>query len=240
MGKDIDAEMMMSFDLSPLDWAALLWFLVAWLGYDALSPRVSVAGRSINDSMKKVRFEWMIEMLQREMRMADASLVGHTISSVTFSASTTMIVIAGLVGVLGDIGQAYNVASGLRFAAPMSQSLFESKVLVITGVFVVAFFRFSWSLRQYNYLCALIGAAPSPREKRMHKRAALELAKLMTLAVTSFNQGLRSYYFALCVLVWIAGPGWFALATLGVVAVLLRHHYGSAAARLITAHAVKR
>ena len=230
---------MMSFELSPLDWAALLWFLAAWLGYDALSPRVRVAGRSINDSMKAVRFEWMSEMMQREQRIADAALVGHTISSVTFSASTTMLVIAGLVGVLGDIGQAYNVASGLRFAAPMSEPLFESKVLVILGVFVVAFFRFSWSLRQYNYLCALIGAAPAPREKKLHKKAAFELARLMTLAVTSFNQGLRSYYFALCVLVWLAGPGWFALATFGVVLVLLRHHYGSAAARLITEHATK-
>jgi len=228
---------MMSFDLSPLDWAALLWFLLAWLGYDGLIARLRISGRSINDGMKAVRREWMSEMMERELRMADASLVGHTIASVTFSASTTMIVIAGLVGVLGDIVPAYNLVSGLRFAAPMSQGLFESKVLVILAVFVIAFFRFSWSLRQYNYLCALIGAAPAPREKRRHKRAAEELAALMTHAITSFNQGLRSYYFALCVLVWVAGPAWFALATLGVLAVLIRHHFRSPAARLIMAHA---
>ena len=229
----------MSFDLSPRDWAALLWFLLAWLGYDCLSARLGFAGRSINDSMKTVRIQWMDEMVRRDMRMGDASLLGHAIASVTFFASTTMIVIAGLVGVLGDIGQAYSVTSGLRFVAPMSQGLFESKVLVILGVFVVAFFRFAWALRQYNYLCALIGAAPSPREKNLHKKAVADLAQLLTLSVTSFNQGLRSYYFALCVLVWIAGPGWFALATLGVVVVLIRHHYRSAASRLITAHAAR-
>ncbi len=226
----------MSFDLSPFDWAALLWFLLAWLGYDCLAARLAFAGRSINDSMKTVRIQWMDEMVRRDMRMGDASLLGHAIASVTFFASTTMIVIAGLVGVLGAIGQAYDVTSALHFAARMSQGLFEAKVLVILGVFAVAFFRFAWSLRQYNYLCALIGAAPSPREKRQHRRAVADLAQLLTLAVTSFNQGLRSYYFALCVLVWIAGPGWFALATLGVVVVLIRHHYRSAASRLITAH----
>ena len=227
----------MSFDLSLLDWAALLWFLLAWQGYDRLSARMGFAGRSINDSMKTVRIQWMDEMVRRDMRMGDASLLGHAIASVTFFASTTMIVIAGLAGVLGAIGQAYDVTSNLRFAAKMSQSLFEAKVLVIMGVFTVAFFRFAWSLRQYNYLCALIGAAPSPREKRQHRRAVADLAQLLTLAVTSFNQGLRSYYFALCVLVWIAGPGWFALATLGVVVVLIRHHYRSGASRLISAHA---
>jgi uncharacterized membrane protein len=230
----------MSFDLGPFDWAALLWFLLAWLGYDRLSAQMSLAGRSINESMKAVRTRWMDELVRRDMRMADASLVGHAIGSVTFFASTTMIVIAGLVGVLGDIVPAYTVTSGLRFAAPMSQSLFESKVLVILGVFVVAFFRFSWALRQYNYLCALIGAAPSPQEKKLHKKAVAELAELLTLSVTSFNQGLRSYYFSLCVLVWIAGPGWFALATLGVVAVLIQQHYRSGAARLIAAHAARK
>src|SRR5208282_6754042 len=123
----------MSFDLSPFDWAALLWFLLAWLGYDRLSARMGFAGRSINDSMKAVRIQWMDEMVRRDMRMADTALVGHAIGSVTFFASTTMLVIAGLVGVLGDIGQAYSVTSSLRFAAPMSQGLFEAKVLAILG-----------------------------------------------------------------------------------------------------------
>jgi uncharacterized membrane protein len=226
----------MSFDLSPFDWAALLWFLLAWLGYDFATTRLFPHRNAIHLGMHRVRLEWMRELLRREMRMPDAMLVGHTVNSISFFASTTMLVIAGMIGVLGSIDRAFGVISGLRYAAPMSESLFEFKVLALLVVFAVAFFRFTWALRQFSYYGALIGAAPPAADRRRHAVAARELEALLGHAIASYNSGLQGYYFAIALLAWFLGPVWFMLATLGVIVVLYLHHYRSPAARLIASH----
>ena len=226
----------MPFDLSPLDAAAVLWFLVAWLGYDPATTRLFPNRNAIHLGMHQVRLEWMRALLRREMRMPDAMLVGHTVNSISFFASTTMLVIAGMIGVLGSIDRAFGVIAGFRFAAPMSESLFEFKVLALLVVFAVAFFRFTWALRQFSYYGALIGAAPSAAERGRHEVAARELEALLSYAITSYNSGLQGYYFAIALLAWFLGPVWFMLATLGVIVVLYMHHYRSPAARLISSH----
>jgi len=226
----------MPFDLTPADAAAFGWFLVAWLGYDFATTRLFPSRNAIHLGMYKVRLEWMAAMLKRPMRMPDAMLIGQTVNSISFFASTTMLVLAGMLGLLGALDRAYGVVTGLRYAAPMTEALFEFKVLALAGVFVVAFFRFTWALRQFSYYGALIGAAPAPEERARHKQAARELEALLAYAIASYNSGLQTYYFAIALLGWFLGPLWFALATLGVIVVLWIHHYRSPAARLIASH----
>src|SRR5262249_46214619 len=93
-------------------------------------------------------------------RVIDAILIGHLIHSVTFFASTTMLLVAALVGVLAAVNQTFDAVMGLTFTIRTTRPLFELKLLLLTGIFVYAFFKFTWSLRQYNYACALVGAAP--------------------------------------------------------------------------------
>jgi uncharacterized membrane protein len=226
----------MPFDLTPLDVAALAWFLLCWLGYDPATTRLFPRHGAIHLGMHQVRLEWMVEMLRRPVRMPDTILMGQMVNTVSFFASTTMIVIAGMVGLLGALDRAYGLVAGLRYAAPMTEALFEFKVLALLGVFVAAFFRFTWALRQFSYYGALIGAAPLPGERERHETAIRELEALLSYAINSYNGGLQTYYFALALLAWFLGPGWFALATLGVVLVLYFQHYRSRAARLIAAH----
>ena len=45
-----------------------------------------------------------------------------------------------------------------------SLAVLELKVLVLLAVFVYAFFRFSWSMRQYTFVALVIGCMPSPEE----------------------------------------------------------------------------
>jgi uncharacterized membrane protein len=61
------------------------------------------------------------------------------------------------------------------------------------------------------------------------------MATLLTLAVTSFNGGLRAYYFALAALTWLAGPLFFIAATIAVVLVLLRRQFLSRTAETVIA-----
>jgi uncharacterized membrane protein len=217
----------MPFDLTWPDLAALAVFLMGWLGYNAVVDHV-LTGKphGLNQHLALLRHAWMMRMLERDNRITDAALFGHTIHSISFFASTTMLILAGLVGVLGAIDQAYPVVNGLDFVQPVTKPLFEGKIVLLVVLFVHAFFRFTWALRQFNYCCALVGSAPLPPiDETRRRQLATHIATVFSLGVASFNGGLRAYYFAMAGLAWLVHPLLMAAVTVWTLGVLCRRQY---------------
>jgi uncharacterized membrane protein len=219
-------------DLTGLDRVALGLFLLAWLGYgpaaQALRPRRSMAIR-----MFEMRRAWMRSMLGRENRITDASLIGNVVHSATFFASTTVVALAAMVGMLGSLDSTHAAVQGLDFTVKGSRALLEAKVLLLVLVFAYGFLKLSWAVRQLNHCVALIGAAPLRPDAARGDAFAERAADALSLAMGSFDAGIRAYYFALAALAWLLGPGAFALATAGIVAMLLWRQFGSAASAAI-------
>ena len=223
------------------DRAALGWFLLAWLGYGPLIQHLRSPG-SITARLRGIRRAWMRAMLDRDNRITDASLIGHPMHSATFFASTTMVALVALLGMLGMLGnmdRTHGAVEALAFTAKTSRPMVEAKVLLLFLVFAHAFLKLTWAIRQLNYGVALIGAAPSKPGPALRDAAADRTAAVLSLALGSFNAGVRGYYFALAALAWLIGPGAFALATTGMVAMLLWRQFGSDTAEAIRlSHAV--
>jgi len=226
---------------TPLDLVALALFLLVWFGYERLLHLIGRRYRTINFTMRLVRRHWMEAMVRREVRLADAALLGHVMNSTAFFASTTVLVAAAMVGALASLDTMQPAIEGLDFTAKTSRALFELKVLLPLIVFVGGFFRFTWSLRQFNYAIALIGATPAPADTAAGDGDAMadQTAEVMTSAAEAFNGGIRSYYFALACLFWFGGPLAFILATLAMVWTLLRRQVSSPAAVAIRTEARK-
>lgn len=226
----------MPINFPSIDLVALAVFFVGWVGYNFIFDRWLAARFGLNQNLKTLRLHWMRRLLERENRITDAALVGHTMHSTSFLGSATLLLLAALVGVVGNVESIWRIVGELSFAAPTSKAVFEAKLFLLIGIFVFGFLKFTWALRQFNYFCAMIGSAPptnAPPELR--ERAASHMATLLTLAVTSFNGGLRAYYFALAALTWLVGPLFFIAATTGVVLVLLRRQFLSRTAETVIA-----
>ena len=219
-------------DFQIADWVALGFLIVVWHVYgwfaDSLPPAgtpLSGSPRNLNLAMHRIRKQWMKQMVRREERVIDVILTGHTVNSLAFFASTSMIVIAGLVGTLGGSGSAFRVLESLSFAPATSEFVLQMKIVGLIGMFVIAFYKFTWALRQYNFLCALIGAAPSheshPTEAEVD-RFADHASRMLSLALTSFNGGIRAFYFAVAWLAWFIHPVAFIATTVLMVAVLYK------------------
>lgn len=224
-------------DFQIADWVALGFLIVVWHVYgwfaDTLPPAgtpVSGSPRNLNMAMHRVRKQWMKRMVGREERVIDVILTGHTVNSIAFFASTSMIVIAGLVGTLGGSGSAFRVLERLSFAQVTTEFVFQLKIVGLIGMFVIAFYKFTWALRQYNFLCALIGAAPArdahPTEVEVD-RFADHASRMLSLALTSFNGGIRAFYFAVAWLAWFIHPIAFIATTAVMVAVLYKRQTSS-------------
>ena len=96
------------------------------------------------------------------------------------------------------------------------------KLIGLVCVFVYGFYRFTWALLQYNYVLALIGAAPL--KDHLTPVAIDEMGNQMSVvlnsAVTSFHSGFRTYYYALAWVGWFFHPLVF-MAAIGFVTFVL-------------------
>ncbi len=214
--------------LSPFDWFALLWFLGCWFGYALYSHRRAKNNPTLSSSLSQVRNTWMYQMLQREVRIADVTSLGILQRNVTFFASTTMFILAGLLTVLGATDKAIELFNGIPLAQENTRAEWEVKLFIMVFIFIYAFFKFAWSVRQYNFAVVMVGAAPS---KDTDNEDKLEFAKwanqILTRANNSFALGLRAYSFAMAVLAWFVHSWLFVAASLWVVAVIYRREFRS-------------
>jgi uncharacterized membrane protein len=173
----------------------------------------------------------MARVLLRDVRVGDAALIANLERNVSFLASTTILILAGLLTVFTVSEQVSNLVSQIPFAINASALSVQLKVVMLVVIFVYAFFTFTWSMRQYGFCSIVLGAAPMVEEKGVTKgereRYAFYAARVIDLAGLSYNHGLRAYYFALSVLAWFISPYLFFLSTSFVVAVLYRREFKS-------------
>lgn len=210
-----------------LDVVALLALVAAWVGYPRLLHLLGRRRASINHMMLRVRVAWMRRMLAREPRITDAALIGHVIHSVAFFASATILVTGLLLGALANADRIAEITAPIALAGPMTGLSVRLLLGAQVAILIAAFLAFTWSLRQFNYVVALIGAAPPPAEPDSAPRLAAAIGHVLSLASASFNAGLRGYYFALAGLAWFVHPLLVPPATLAVLAILLRRQLHS-------------
>jgi len=218
--------------MSPLDIAALALFLTAWLFYQPILKRLSRRGGVINTDMTVVRRRWMANMAARENRFLDSQLMGHLLNSASFFASANLIVIAAAAGALFKSGDTYRSVAHLAVTDTGPRWLFDAKLALVVATLARGLLDFIWAIRQMNYTLAAIGAAPPPSSPPQVIRDYGDAAAMvLNPALSSFNTGVRGYYFALAAAAWLLGPWAMLAAVLGAVALLVWRQASSSSAR---------
>ncbi len=209
---------------------ALIWFGICFSGYMRYARKRSFDTPCLASTLHLYRLQWMQRMLTREMRIADNTAIANLERSVSFFASTTMLILAGLMTILGSTEKAIGLVEDLPFVSQASRAEWELKILVLILLFVYGFFKFTWSLRQYGFVTIMVGGAPTPEENicAQEKEAhAQRIAKMASMAANNFNIGLRTYYFSIAILGWFVNPWIFMLASAGIVMILYRREFKS-------------
>lgn len=214
------------------DWLALGLFMLCWLGYGPLLALLARRSGTLNDDMQLVRRVWMTAMTHRETRLVDSNLMGHTINSGGFFASTNLLLIAAVGSVLFGGEQAMQGFASVG-AEGVPAKLLEAKLALVLVCLARGLLDFIWSIRQLNYALALIGVAPEVHTEADRGALGEAAANLLNPALSAFSQGVRGYYFALAAAAWLFGPGWLALGVTAAFCLLVWRQAGSPAARAI-------
>jgi len=225
----------MMLPLTFLDWIGLGVFIACWVIYALVVDRVpSIRARSVIAAMDEHRRRWMIAAASRENRIADIGAIGNLMSSTSFLATTSILILGGLVAMLSapDIGR--RVVATLPWSEVPDEAMWEIKIGLLLVIFVNAFFELTWALRLFNYTSTLVMGMPLDAVK--HASAA---ARLANRAARHFNTGLRSYYFGLAALAWIVHPLALAATSLWVLRELHRREFRSAAHDALATREVK-
>lgn len=218
----------MSASLPLPDMLALAFFILSWFGYAQLTAQKHHHERSLLNVTNGYRTLWMREMIRRDNRTLDVIMIGNLQRSITFFANTAIFIVIGLIGMLGYHDQSASIIAAIPFSSPITPFQWEMKIFLLIIIFIYAFFKYTWSMRQYNYVSIFINSIPPHNE--IHDSAESLTAKgsfLAGNAAKHFNNGLRAYYFGLAALAWFINPYFFMGTTALVVYVTHRREYHS-------------
>lgn len=207
---------------------ALLFFVLCWVGYARFTQLRKQEARSLLTITNNYRLKWMREMIKRDNRTLDAIMVGNLQRSIAFFANTSIFIVLGLVTMLGYEDQSNKILSHIPLAQQGNPLLWEMKIFLLIIIFIYAFFKYTWSMRQYNYAGIFINSVPQHAECTHNAESiAAKGSYLVANAARHFNNGLRAYYFGLAALSWFIHPYMFMFVTAWVVFVTHRREYHS-------------
>lgn len=203
------------------------WLLVGWL---TESPP---AGRpSVSVLMTRFRREWMRQFVGRDNRIFDGNILASLREGTAFFASACMIATGGLLALIGNGERLRGIVRDLDIDG-IAGTGYEMRLLVTMFFVVNAFLKFVWAHRLFGYCAVTMASVPNLPDDPVAMQRAMQAADLNITAARNFNAGLRSVYFALGSLTWLAGP-WGLVAGTGVVLfVTLRREFASTSRQVI-------
>ncbi len=171
-------------------------------------------------------------MITREPRIFDAQIVSNLRQGTAFFASTSVIAIGGTLALIGNAEALTGLAGELVMRGDPA-FVWELKLLVVTLFLTNAFLKFVWANRLFGYAAVLMAAVPNdPTDPACIPRAT-QAGEINVTAARGFNRGLRSVYFALTSVAWLAGPIPFLAATLFTTGVIWRREFASHSRRIL-------
>jgi uncharacterized membrane protein len=209
--------------LTPLDLAALVFFVLCWASYHIALESTAFSGKSLNRMMHDVRRQWMERMIRRDIRIVDTQIMASLQNGTAFFATTSIFAIGGSLALLRSADDLVRITNDLPITTQMiDRGIWELKAGGLVVIFIYAFFKFSWAYRLFNYTAIMMGSAPPAEEADTPeaRHVVTRTAAMATAAGRHFNRGQRAFFFALAYLGWFVSPWLLIAATTAVMMVM--------------------
>ncbi|WGH80323.1 DUF599 domain-containing protein [Jannaschia sp. GRR-S6-38] len=211
---------------SALDTLAVLLLLGAWGGVGWAIENPPAGRPSVSTLMHRYRRDWMSEMITRQPRIFDASILATLRQGTTFLASGAMIAVGGVLALAGNVERLDDAVMGIGVAGQPA-AFWQGKLALVALLLTVALFKFIWSNRLFGYCAVVMAAVPNDPQDRHAVPRAAQAAEINIRAAINFNRGLRTLYFAFAALTWLIGPWALMIGTAGTAWVLIAREFTS-------------
>ena len=220
-------EHLSAIDQIPLiDLIAVLFMLGSWVLIGWRIEHPSAKRNSVTMLMSQFHRDWAAVFVHRDPRIFDSQVLGILRQGTAFFASTSILVLGGLIALMGNIDPLRGVAEQVG-AMESSVLIWQIKFALVTFFVTNAFLKFVWAHRVFGYGTVLMAAVPNDPDDPQALPRAEQAAALNIRAVINFNRGLRALYFALGALGWLIGGVALMVTTLVVLWVLWSREFAS-------------
>ena len=222
----------------PMTLISTLFPLLCYFAYNIIVPQVEKLRPSLSVIMNMQRRRWVANAALRESPF-DAILSGNIMGSVSFLASTAVLLILAIFAVFGQLPSLMEALNSLSPRRVYTVLEVQLHLLVMLTMFVLAFFAFTLSLRQFNHFCIMLGAIDHSAPISDEEIDAI--TRMNALGARNFNSGVRAYYFSVATVAWFVSE-WLPIAACIATIVILAHreffsssHRTAASAAIIAA-----
>ena len=118
---------------SLLDWLTLIFFGLAWFGYEFVVDRTAVRHRSLNRAIDAERHHWMQEMALVDNRIMDSNLHASLQNGTAFFASTSLLPVGAALTLLRATDDVLTILAEMPFGLATSRIAWEIKVSDTAG-----------------------------------------------------------------------------------------------------------
>jgi uncharacterized membrane protein len=204
------------------------WFAYNW-GIGLIERRVP----SLSVIMTMQRRRWVANATRRESPL-DAILSGNLMGSVSFLASTSVLLVLAVFTAFGQMEGLLAALDTIGLPGTHAAHDVQVQLLVMLALFVGAFFAFTLALRQFNHFCIMIGAIDHSVETSDAEIDAI--TRINAMGAQNFNHGIRAYYFSVATVAWFVAD-WFAIVASVATVMFLIHREFFSTARSVAASA---
>lgn len=215
------------------DYYGVLGFLLIALVYSLIVDHSPLARRTLSAALDAERTRWMEAMALRSVRIMDAQIIAGLQNGIAFFASTALLGIGAAFTILTAIESMMAAVGDVPVLATASRGEWEVMALGLLVIYAYAFFKFGWAYRLINYSAVLLGAAAERDDPDAALAGARKAAAMNAIAGRQFNRGMRTLFFSIGYLAWIAGPAAQIAVTLIIVALLAYRQFASPAVRAL-------
>lgn len=143
----------------------------------------------------------------------------NSIMGATFLSSTAVLLIVGTLTLSGQSDKLSATWHALNLFGANQAELWQTKLLVLLLDMFVAFFSFAQAIRLYHHVGYMINVPTTMAHKALTpQHVALHLNR----AGSFYAIGMRAYYVAVPLVMWLFGPHFMLLSTVILIPILHR------------------
>ena len=164
----------------------------------------------------QTRAQWVKTVMEGGRDILAVQTLRNWTMAASFLASTAILIglaILNMVLVGHGSSEALHL---LNFLGSKSEKVRLLKFVVLSADFLFAFFNFTLAIRFYNHVGFMINVPPARGSEE------LEVVKTVNHGAYHYTLGMRGYYLAIPLTLWLIGPAWLFGGTLLLVWLLYR------------------
>lgn len=200
------------FGLSPLALLLLVFYHVHLYRKVRLTPLATAIGAA-----DEVRARWVEDVIARKRDILAVQTLRNWTMASTFLASAAILIALGVFNLALTADRQGELAGLLHRVEAVAPALWLEKLMLLAIDFFFAFFNFTLAIRYYNHACFALTVPPREDVPDVGAESA---RRLLERGARHYTLGMRGFYLAIPLTLWLLGPVWFLVGSIVLLLVL--------------------